>query len=428
MRIFDPRASPFSLSRQMPGSKRSFNHVSQAFDEMQFMQQVEDALVVVRKILDTSRHPSVPEDSPHTFDDKFALAEFLGNLGLAAQLNSIEQLGLDSSALRRMRRWAAGPDAKSVTLRLETVETCEFNRTETRQVDSPHQHVTETTAEDGQHEVKRQKLVTTVTEHSFDFGIQWRLVCFPGTDPTGEERLVLSQREGRCTIKVAGDKTPRLPKPARHCETREVDATWLCQMVAEDLTLGFSIDRTKVSCRTPRRNDEVDTALNFFQRFGGWCVEVKDYISAAFSAGGGGLSHSLASMQAAKQLFVPVVALLENQEHQGVEAGEAAAPSSLAALPTNDGPSRLLPVGDVNKFLEAQKRSISEQSTALASAFPAADAATLVSVQEVRLAMLAWHCTSISAHVINAVQYLEEMLTQQLVRLHMIRNACTRNR
>jgi len=41
----------------------------------------------------------------HQYSDKFALAEMLTNVTLAAQLNCFEALGMNSSSLARMQGW-----------------------------------------------------------------------------------------------------------------------------------------------------------------------------------------------------------------------------------------------------------------------------------------------------------------------------------
>ena len=179
------------------------------FDEYRFRQQVEAALSSVRKVLDTSRNPTYAADTPHQYDDKYALAEFLSNLGLAAQLNCLEQLGVDEVKLRQMQAWAAG--RKSVTLRLQSTETCRFEKTETRDVESAHSLVTEKT-KGGVASKKKQTVVTKITEHFWVFEVQWELVAFQGTDHTAESRVVVASRTGHCALKTSGDRA-NTPKP-----------------------------------------------------------------------------------------------------------------------------------------------------------------------------------------------------------------------
>jgi hypothetical protein len=52
----------------------------------QFEQGVNRALVAVKRILDTTRTPQLPDQVPHAYADKFLLTEFLCNTALASTL------------------------------------------------------------------------------------------------------------------------------------------------------------------------------------------------------------------------------------------------------------------------------------------------------------------------------------------------------
>lgn len=94
--------------------------------ERRFKQKVEKALISVHRLLDTARNPTFAEDQPHSWLDKYALAEHVTSVSIAAQLNVFSALGLSAATLEQSHRWAM--DGKSVTLRLRAVERCEFLR------------------------------------------------------------------------------------------------------------------------------------------------------------------------------------------------------------------------------------------------------------------------------------------------------------
>ena len=73
-------------------------------------------------------------------DDKFALAESLGNLAVAGTLNCLQVLGLDAGGLRVLRDWAG---TRAVTLRFKAEERCAFDRVTKREVESTVAHVRE---------------------------------------------------------------------------------------------------------------------------------------------------------------------------------------------------------------------------------------------------------------------------------------------
>jgi hypothetical protein len=102
-----------------------------SFDEERFRRQVDAALEQSRKVLDITKNPTYPADVAHQYDDKYLLSEFLCNTALAAQLNCLEQLGLDAGKLKTVKAWS---EKRSVTLRLKAQETCTFLRETTREV------------------------------------------------------------------------------------------------------------------------------------------------------------------------------------------------------------------------------------------------------------------------------------------------------
>jgi hypothetical protein len=223
---------------------------------------VEGVLGRVRQILDSTRAPQLPANVAHRYDDKFSLAEFLSNAGLAALLNALERVGVDAGALRAMIAWAA--QHRSVTLRLQCQQTCTFDRSDNRDVDASERLVrtTTSTGDSGPRELhsaeqSEVKVVTTVVEHVWNLSMQWELTAFAGTDSDREQRMSLQRGECSCKLVTTGERK-HPPKPAmREDPPLDVDLTWLLLQISNDLQLHFKIDRSAESCRTPRRNDQV---------------------------------------------------------------------------------------------------------------------------------------------------------------------------
>lgn len=86
------------------------------FNEASFKKKVDDALVQVRKILDTTRQPQIAEKVDHQYVDKYLLADFLSNSTLGALLTCLELLGLTAEGLAQISEWA---QTRSITLRLK---------------------------------------------------------------------------------------------------------------------------------------------------------------------------------------------------------------------------------------------------------------------------------------------------------------------
>ena len=224
-----------------------------------FRERVAGALVRVRQILDSTRAPQLPADVAHSYDDKYALAEFLSNAGLAALLNALERVGVDASALRAMLAWAA--QHHIVTLRLQCQQTCRFERTDSRDVEASERVVNRTRQGGAPVEQSEVTVVTKVVEHVWDLALQWELLAFAGCDSDGGQRLSLER--GVCATKLGTTgEIKQPPRPAtRVDQPLDLDLTWLLLQISDELRLQFKIDRAAESCRTPRRNEDVDAVL-----------------------------------------------------------------------------------------------------------------------------------------------------------------------
>ena len=106
-----------------------------AFDGGRFRSRVARALTHVRSLLENGRLPQLAHAMPHAYDDKFGLAEGLAALSAAAALHTLQRLGLDADRLQGAR---AAARSRTVTLRLSSVERCEFDREEERQATGPY--------------------------------------------------------------------------------------------------------------------------------------------------------------------------------------------------------------------------------------------------------------------------------------------------
>jgi hypothetical protein len=121
-----------------------------------------------------------------------------------------------------------------------------------REEESKTKHVTEWS--DG--DKRTDKTVTTIEEWIWTFTVEYKLVGFCGADP--DKRVVLQGRTGAVEIVTTSDKSPR--PETRVVDPIEVNVTWLLRDAA-----AFKIDRSAKSCRTPRRNADVEAALRAFE-------------------------------------------------------------------------------------------------------------------------------------------------------------------
>lgn len=90
------------------------------FNEHTLTNNVNTALKVIKTILDTSRSPQLPSATPHEYDDKYLLADFVSTCSIASQLHCLEVLGLTEAQLIQMKKWGK---TRTVTLRYTNITT-----------------------------------------------------------------------------------------------------------------------------------------------------------------------------------------------------------------------------------------------------------------------------------------------------------------
>lgn len=176
-----------------------------------------------------------------------------------------------------------------------------------------------------------------------------------------------------------------------------------------DNSLRFNIDREKKSCRTPRRNEDVEKALKHFEAFSSFSSRLKSYFSTLFNVQKG---HGI-DLQAINDntVFVPVVPLFVPSKKEEEDSGKSNALVSMSDVAKDSAVA--LTLGDLNKFLDEQKRSISEKLSSLAKVFP--DNGHIVTIAEANMMVVALHSVKVSSYYVDGVNYIEDMLRKQLI-------------
>ncbi|GAX14051.1 hypothetical protein FisN_5Lh025 [Fistulifera solaris] len=388
------------------------------FIETQFLISVDKALARVKTILDTTRHPQLAhEDEDHKYDDKYALAEFLVNTSIAAKLNALERLGLDGEKLQQVLSWVYD-DKQSVTLRLEAEDTCSYLKENIVSVRSNVEHEVETTVQrtsflglGGERtETISTKVVTKVKEHHWKVGVQHRLLIYKGSDP--ENCIELQARNVSTVIIIAAGQAtgaspsqkPRSPLAERTSHRPiELNLTWMLQRISpKEQQCQFYIDRTKHSCKTPRRNENVDEAVQFEHELQLWTQRVSTYYltrvqngiqnrhkpASPTEDGTSNKGPDLGSITD-ETIFVPVIPLLEK--------------------------GSVLSLGDVAAFLGEQNRSLQASIADTSKSFPPSQLMRLVSNLEATTYLLCKHLSTIVQQTVEGLDYVENMLEKQLV-------------
>jgi hypothetical protein len=361
----------------------------ESYDEHALRTKVDAALRRIRTVLDNTRNPQYAADVPHRYDDKYFLAEVAARVSIASLLQCFEIIGMSHAQLEQLCEWAK---TRSVSIRLSAEEHCSFVREQTRKVESAEERVTETRGLLGNKVTKTEKVVTNVTEYFWRFDFAYKLVAFQGTSI--EQAITIHSRAGSIEIKTGAKTTPRPQAVAR--PWLDVNVTWLVSHLDADSKPSFAIDRTKTSCHTPRRNDEIDRALRELDELHAWCTSASSYFLNELFPAQQDHGIDLSAINDAN-VFVPVLPLFE-----GNRVG-----------PTADGDDAVVPVAFVNAFLAEERRSLVEKRRELDTTLPK-DASVITSV-EAGLVVTLLHARQVCQAFANSVAYIEDMLRKQLI-------------
>lgn len=367
--------------------------------------------------MDTTRHPQLAhEDDNHKYDDKYALVEFLVNTSLAAKLNALERLGLDGEKLQQVLSWVY-EDKQSVTLRLEAEDTCSFLKENIVSVRSNDEREVETTVQrtsflglGGERaETINTKVITKVKEHHWKVGVKHGLLLYKGSDP--ESGIELQSRNVSTVIVIAAgqatganqNQKPRSPLAERTSHPPiDVNLTWMLQQLApKEQHCQFYIDRTKPSCKTPRRNENVNDAVRFENDLQLWARRVSKFYlvrvqngiqnrhkPASFTEDGTGKGPDLGSITD-ENVFAPVVPLLEK--------------------------GSVLSMGDVAAFLDEHNRSLQASIADTCKSFPPSQLMRLITNHEATAYLLCQHISTLVQQTVEGLDYVENMLKKQIV-------------
>jgi hypothetical protein len=355
-------------------------HAEARFDESQFRGDVGRALVRVTELLNVARGQvqSITHAS-HVYEDKFAVAQYLGRSAIEAILRTLKVLGLKEEhcggAINN------GDPNKRVRLVLRVLSDRTFLGERTREVTSPEevivQEVSNTRGGGSSRTTSKRSVVQKVTEYPWKLtstfeirtevddvaAAKKRTIGTTGeileaatkkkhkamdgtTSPSAAEELVTetghlvhSSTETQEVILTTPRSEPGyLRQPGRF----DVDLTALLRLLAsfDACKSSFHIDRSSKSCRTPRRNFEVNVLARELQNITNWASRAGACFRAArsthasapsFGFGGGGASSRDDSETSLFHPCIPMLVATTPSTTAMHDAGEASEESKETA-------------------------------------------------------------------------------------------------
>lgn len=375
---------------------------------------VDEALKQVQAILGTTKNPRFAADEDHTYEDKYALAEFVTNSSIAAILHILDRLGLDAVKLQTVLKWVV-EDKKTVTLSFRAEDRCAYHKeTEVEHIVSPDVNIetTETTTQDDSSPSQTTtrtaaRVVKIIKQHHWNININYAIAVYPGQEETA--LIELQARNTTATIVTSGGsfgQTQYQPKPpiAEYTIHKpiETDITWLLTALNREAGIcQFSIDRSKDTCKTPRRNEPIEAALKFQHDLHSWCHSVQY-----------GFFQTRVEKQILDQSNQNQVAeAKEIKLSQGITDGKEVYRPVIPVLENGT----VLDGEETASILNAHSNSIDQARANVVQMFPSTKKAKLATESEATIVLLCNHAKQLTHQYQVTIDYIEGMLTKQMV-------------
>jgi hypothetical protein len=394
-------------------------------------------------LVDDSRKYVLLEHQEHTYSDKFALVEYMTHAAWRSLADAYEMLGLDLVTLvqevqqqQQNQKPQNSTDAESkktnIVLYFEGAVQCNFVEERQAEVIGNGHETIKTTSYGGQVTNKEERTIHRYTEYVWNVTQSYYLyACLSRTDENvidGDSSPSTISCKENDIVDIDGNKITRRVDIARRSMSTNVisqvkgiapvgtvtpimvrirlPAWWIQQMTSTlSNNSSFVIRRELKSCKTPRRNEDVQKVLDFHERLYKWHSRIIHF-----------LHH---------QLFIKPNEKRPSSWNNMDEQWPAALfhhPILPIVLSENSATTEpagiLLPASHMNRILAEQKQLLQQKVDALKQDFPhpkdKPDAAML-SIAEATLHLRLQHLNSLLVFHGQGVGHVEEMLRRQLV-------------
>ncbi|EJK49598.1 hypothetical protein THAOC_31512 [Thalassiosira oceanica] len=399
-------------------SVANFNHIS-------FQRKVNNALTAVERTLELERSPRLAEEVDHTYGAKYELVDTTTNAAIIAYMTCLEKLGLNGLILGAI---VEGAGNKPLTLRFDVSTTPTFVK-EVR-VKVPMEYSYEQTEETaGSKITKVLKAVRRVTKFHYDVELEWSLSIYSGTSV--DERTVLRSNKSSSVIHKQTKESSRLRITP---QSYELPLTWLLKQVnLDDMASQFKVDTSRESTKTPRRNDDVDKAIEFSSRLNSWVGQIQTGLYESLARIEGqhdpGLvkdpvfsrsSYMDVLRSPVDPTFNPILPLMEDRPELSSEPEDEVVPGSLIKInmqshDDNADRKALLLHSDLTKLTNEHARSLQGVLETRAGAFVASDEGIIATTTEIELAVVLRNLQGLSIQYEETMNYVESMMERQLI-------------
>uniref|UniRef100_A0A7S3NJ51 Uncharacterized protein n=1 Tax=Aureoumbra lagunensis TaxID=44058 RepID=A0A7S3NJ51_9STRA len=260
--------------------------------ELEFRKKLDLVISRVKGMLEQEIRPIRMDEESHQYDDKFALA----NLTTDLALDTVTTL-LDTAFAGVGDKLEKKESNIKYELKFEARETCVYALEREREIAGPKVTVAETKRQSrtfvGGQSTKQKEVTTQVTTRVKEFVWTHTLTYSAKLVDRKDRSLVETLVSGTRSRELTTTAKEHSPRPA----LKESAPLYLdLEMIK---TLPRSIDRSRDSCKTPRRNQEIDDVFSAFQSLATFTRSVSSIII------NNQRSHSTSQKQEVKNFFSP---------------------------------------------------------------------------------------------------------------------------
>ncbi|KAI8896915.1 hypothetical protein BC833DRAFT_595635 [Globomyces pollinis-pini] len=345
-----------------------------------FERLVKNAMREVGRLLENTRKPQLIGDIPHQYQDKYLLCEYLVNICIASQLRCLKRLGLSLEIIQKVFD-DRNPNA---ILSFEIQESCQYVNMEVKTERSPEKSVRfqTVTIEDVEENTITSYVESKVETYVWNFkrNISLVLIC-------NSQRETITHYEVETKLYTTKNETPKPKVLVQDPIQLHIEWIFINYNFQQSLAI-FSINRNHINCFTPRRNEDVTKAYEFFQELFDWFKNIKSYIYKSMLIDSKKDKLDLSQILTTCDMFNPVVPLMEIENNQ----------------------SKIL-IGDLNLLLKEFDLQLNTKLSLIESNLKD----SCVNVKEGQTYAILNVSSQLSKSCMHSLTYIEELIQKQIV-------------
>ena len=319
--------------------------------------------------------------------------------------------------------------------------------------------------------IETTKVSKIVKEYQWDVEITYKLLLVlvsGGNDDEEEDTIIELNNSGNITSTVSlvrestsSSQPPQNPpfQPSKSSKVFDLNlSSWLLQMISlkepskssssssskpeQDGTIPssslpsllsssevkFAINRDSISCKTPRRNEDIQHALNFYKQVYTWSNKILSLLSVELPnklypyvvVGSSSDTTtkddddtSSSSYQRryfedidTSRLFIPFLPVILEEKNNS---------NSTTTTSSSRNTSILSSMTDIHTLINHQKRTIDTEIESLKKKNNKTTKNEVYTFQEFKLLLLTKHLKELSTQYMDSIEYVEQLLRNQLV-------------